>query len=202
MFKRRTDKLLCTTLLLLLCPTLLLAQNKTDRQKDSEQLGIALDYFQGGKYQEALTILQPLDKKYKLNPRFKAYIGVCYYQQWDYMLAAEYLDEAIPQLTAFSPEERSLYYYDCAESHFILEDYDKALALYETMLTLCHDNEKPDAYYKLGFIYVYREDWTQALDNLQTALVFYKQYRPDEQARIAQIRNMIVGCCQKIEEKK
>ena len=36
---------------------------------DKEQLAIALDYFSGGKYREALNILSRLDKKYKLNPR-------------------------------------------------------------------------------------------------------------------------------------
>ncbi len=181
---------------LLLCATCLPCAAQSSA---GEQLGMALDYFQGGKYHEALLLFQKLDKKYKLNPRFRAYIGMCYYHEWDYAKATEYLDSVIPQLQSFPPQERSLYYYTNAESHFYLEQYEKALPLYNEMLSLCKDNEKPDAYYRIGFIHVFREEWIAALDNLQSALVYYTQHRPNENARIAQIRNMIVGCCKKIE---
>ena len=92
----------------------------------------------------------------------------------------------------------SFYCYACAESLFNLGEYTKARPYYEQMLTLCHDNEKPDAYYRLGFIYMFQENWISALDNFQSALVYYRQYRQDEKARIAQIRNMINGCVEKI----
>ena len=49
---------------------------------DKEQLTIALEYFSSGKYIEARNILTRLDKRYKLNPRFKAYIGLCFYYTW------------------------------------------------------------------------------------------------------------------------
>lgn len=159
---------------------------------------MALEYFQSGKYHEALLILQKLDKQYRLNPRFRAYLGVCYYYEWDYKQASAILDETIPQLAKFSPQELSVYCFADAESHFNQQQYDKALPLYEQMLGLCHDNEKGDAYYKIGFIHVYKQQWVPALDNLQSALVYYQKYNPDEQGRIAQIRNMINGCCEKI----
>ncbi|MBM6993248.1 MAG: hypothetical protein I3J02_08295 [Prevotella sp.] len=168
------------------------------QSSDSERLGMALEYFQGGKYHESLLILQKLDRKYRLNPRFRAYMGVCYYYEWDYANATACLDSVIPQLTAFSPQERSFYYFADAESHFNLHQYAQALPLYEQMLTLCRDNEKPDAYYRIAFIYVSREEWIPALDHFQSALVYYQRYRPDETARITQIRNMINGCCAKI----
>lgn len=168
---------------------------------DSERLGMALEYFQSQKYHEALLLFRKLDGKYKLNPRFRAYIGVCYYYEWDYAKTTEYLDSVIPRLHAFSPQERSLYYYIDAESHFNLQQYGKALPLYNEMLTLCRDNEKPDAFYRIGFIHVFRKEWLAALDNLQSALVYYRQHRPNETARIAQIRNMINGCCRKITDK-
>ncbi|MGI6242743.1 MAG: tetratricopeptide repeat protein [Prevotella sp.] len=165
---------------------------------DGERLGMALEYFQSEKYHEALLILQKLDRKYRLNPRIRAYIGVCYYYEWEYAQATEYLDSVIPQLKAFAPQERSFYYYADAESHFNLRQFGQALPLYNEMLKLCRDNEKPDAYYRIGFIHVYRHEWIDALDNLQSALVYYQCYRPDEKARIAQIRNMINGCCTNI----
>ncbi len=181
-------------LALLISPTL----PASAQQSDSERLGMALDYFQSGKYHEALLIFQKLDKSYNLNPRFQAYIGVCYYYEWEYKLATRYLDSVIPKLAAFSPQERSFYYFADAESHFYLEQYDQALPLYEAMIALCKENEKPDAYYKIGFIHSFREEWIAALDNYQNSLVYYKQLRPNEKARITQIHKMIQGCCDKI----
>lgn len=171
---------------------------KAERQQASRDLGIALDYFQGGKYHEALIILARLDSTFNLNPRFRAYTGLCYYYDNDFKNAARLLDDAIPSLTAFSPQERSVYYHADADSHFILNQYDEAKAAYDSLLTICPNNDKAEAYYRLGFIYVFKEDWFNALDNLQSALVYYRQYIPDEKARMAQIRNMIEGCCEKI----
>lgn len=186
-------KILTLSLLFLALPV------KAQSPSDSQRLGMALDYFQSGKYHEALLVFQKLGQDYRLNPRFVAYTGVCYYYEWDYKRAAECLDKAIPQLKSFAPSELSFYYFAAAESHFNLKQYDKALPLYEKMLTLCQETEKPDAYYKAGFIYVYRCEWMPALDNLHLALIFYRRFRPEEQARIAQIRNMIFGCCEKID---
>lgn len=178
--------------------SLALATTCPAQPKDSDLLGMAIEYFQSGKYSEALALFSKLETEHKLNPRFNAYIGVCHYYEWNYDKAAEYLEEAIPLLEKFSPQERSFYCYACAESLFNLGEYTKARPYYEQMLTLCHDNEKPDAYYRLGFIYMFQENWISALDNFQSALVYYRQYRPEEQARIAQIRNMINGCVEKI----
>ncbi len=168
---------------------------------DSERLGMAIDYFQNGKYHESMLILEKLNKQYRLNPRFQAYLGVCYYYEWDYRHATECLDLAIPKLANFSPHERSFYLFANAESLFNLQQYDKSLANYTQMLDLCHDNEKGDAYYKIGLIHTFREEWIDALDNLQSAWYYYTHFTPDKKARIAQIRNMIQGCCDKINRK-
>ncbi len=194
-----------TVLLLWLHALAMAAQtggSPTETASDKERLAIAIDYFQGGKYHEAKLLLQPLDKQYRLNPRFRAYLAVCHYYDWEYAEAAEILDSVIPRLSAFAPQERSIYYFYAAESHFNLTQYEAALPLYEQMVTLCKDAEKPDAYYKMGFIRVYGEQWIAALDALQTALVYYQKLRPDEVARIAQIKNMIRGCCEKIEAQR
>ena len=102
----------------------------TNDMPDTHKLGMALDYFAGGKYHEALMMFLKIDKKYKLNPRFKAYIGVCYYHEWEYEEACKYLDEAIPELDAFAKSERNVYYNVAAESHFELKEYDEALGLF------------------------------------------------------------------------
>jgi tetratricopeptide (TPR) repeat protein len=173
--------------------------NLSAQVSDSDKLGMALEYFQSGKYHECMLLLQKLDDEYQLNPRFKAYLGVCYYYEWDYKKATSYLDKAIPELSAFSPQERAVYYFANAESHFFLQEYDKALPYYKQMLEVCSEKEKPATYYRMGFINLQAEHWVEALDQLQNALVGYKKYLPKEKSRIAQIKNMINGCCEKID---
>ncbi len=164
------------------------------RSQDAEQLGRAIEYFSSAKYHEALLILDRLNKQYTLNPRYLAYLGVCHYYEWNYAEAIQYLDKAIPQLSAFSPHERSFYYWSNAESHFLLGRYDEAIPLYEKMLNLCYENEKADAFYRLGFCHMFAEDWQKACDNYKQAAHYYTYYRPEEQARLVQINNMIAGC--------
>lgn len=170
-------------------------QTEVQKKADAERLARALDYFNSQKYHECLLILQPLAKHYKLNPRYLAYLGICLYQEWEYAEAVKYLDEAIPQLEGFAPQERSIYYWTDAESHFNLQHYQTAVPLYEKMLELCHDNEKPDAYYRLGFCHLFLAEKTKARECFEQALLGYLKYRnnPSEKARIAQIKHMIQG---------
>lgn len=174
------------------------AQVSAQPSQASRDLSIALDYFQGGKYHEALVILSRLDSTYNLNPRFRAYTGLCYYYDNDFKNATRLLEASLPRLTAFSPQERSIYYNANADSHFMLKQYDMAKTAYDSLLALCPEKEKAHAYYRIGFISVNKKEWVNALDNLQSALVYFRRYLPDEKARIAQIRNMIGGCCEKI----
>lgn len=182
--------------------------NKTNGKPQQEQrtvdvgeLGKALEYFSSGKYHESLLIFEKLDERYRLNPRYLAYIGVCHYYEWNYEKAISYFDKAIPHLDNFSPQERSFYYWANAESYFQLTRYVEAIPLYETMLTLCHDNEKPDAYYRLAFCHMFSDEWQDALYDFQQSLDYYRRYRntPDMQSRITQITNMVEGCKQRVE---
>lgn len=170
---------------------------------DSQKLGMALDYFQSGKYHETLLILEQLDKQYRLNPRFRAYLGVCYYHEWDYKNACKYLDELMPQLEVFAPHERSVYYFACAESHFFLQQYDKAIPLYEKMLLVCYDNEKADAFFRIAFCYLTKEDYVNASEFLGYARDYYQTF-PNENkvARLEQIKTMIAGCEEKLKDKE
>lgn len=130
-------------------------EKKGDRKEDAEQLARALDYFASEKFHECLVLLQPLNRRYKLNPRYRAYLAVCLYYEWEYAEAIRLFDEVIPLLQGVAPHELSLYYWMDAESYFALQQYDRALPLYEKMLPLCRDNEKPDAYYRLGFCHLF-----------------------------------------------
>lgn len=163
-------------------------------QSDAEALGRAIEYFQSGKYHESLVLFTQLDKSYKLNPRFQAYIGVCYFYEWEYEKTIEYIDTLLPRLDVFAPHERSLYYFACAESHFNLAHYEQAIPLYEQFLLLCYDNEKPDALFRLGFCHMFTYDNASAYEYFKAAEIYFSRYRSsDEQGRLAQTRQMIKG---------
>lgn len=191
---------------------------KEDRKEDAEQLARALDYFASEKFHECLVLLQPLNRRYKLNPRYRAYLAVCLYYEWEYAEAIRLFDEVIPLLQGVAPHELSLYYWMDAESNFALQQYDRALPLYEKMLPLCRDNEKPDAYYRMGFCHLFAaeasgasssekvsgssessgssaEERKKAKECFELSLEGYLKYRntPNEKARIAQIRHMLGG---------
>lgn len=191
---------------------------KGDRKADAEQLARALDYFSSEKFHECLVLLQPLNRRYKLNPRYRAYLAVCLYYEWEYAEAIRLFDEVIPLLQGLAPHELSLYYWMDAESYFALQQYDRALPLYEKMLPLCRDNEKPDAYYRMGFCHLFAaeasgasssekvsgssessgssaEERKKAKECFELSLEGYLKYRntPNEKARIAQIRHMLGG---------
>ena len=193
-------------------------EKKSERKADAELLARALDYFSSEKFHECLVLLQPLNRRYKLNPRYRAYLAVCLYYEWEYAEAIRLFDEVIPQLQGVAPHELSLYYWMDAESYFALQQYDRALPLYEKMLPLCRDNEKPDAYYRLGFCHLFAaesfgasssekasgssessgssaEERKKAKECFELSLEGYLKYRntPNEKARIAQIRHMIGG---------
>ena len=135
---------------------------KGDRKADAEQLARALDYFASEKFHECLVLLQPLDGRYKLNPRYRAYLAVCLYYEWEYAEAIRLFDEVLPQLQGLAPHELSLYYWMEAESNFALQQYARALPLYEKMLPICWENEKPDAYYRMGFCHLFAAESSEA----------------------------------------
>lgn len=193
-------------------------EKKGDRKADAEQLARALDYFSSEKFHECLVLLQPLNRRYKLNPRYRAYLAVCLYYEWEYDEAVKLFDEVIPLLQGVAPHELSLYYWMDAESYFALQQYARALPLYGKMLPLCRDNEKPDAYYRMGFCHLFAAESSgasssekasgssessgasnverkKAKECFELSLEGYLKYRntPNEQARIAQIRHMIGG---------
>lgn len=165
------------------------------KKADTEALGRALEYFQSQKYHEALLIFQRLDQSYKLNTRYKAYIGLCYYYDWDYKKATEYFDTFLPKLSMLAPEERALYYYADGESHFQLGHYDQAILLFQSALTLCHDRDKGDSWFRIGFCYYFLQQPALAQGCFLVAEYYYATFRnsPDLQARRQQMAHMMRG---------
>ena len=164
-------------------------------ENDSQRLEKAIEYFQSGKYHEALIIFRSLNTKYKLNPRFVAYLGVCYYYDWDYAEAALCLDSVMPQLEKLAPHERSVYYFLSAESHFNIKEYGKAISPYEKTLNVAFDNEKGDINYRLGFCHLYEGDKATARECFESADAYYQKFGTSRQnsGRIHQVKNMIKG---------
>lgn len=192
---------LCCILVFLCLSILSVSAQTTD--PDPVLLDKAVAYFNSEKYHEALLIFQQLDKRYKLNDRFRAYIGLCYYNEWEYKSATKYLDEVTPRLTMLAPHERSVYYFANAESHFQLQEYKAAIPFYEQALTVCYDNEKGEIYYRLGLCYMFGSEWEKARDAYAHCEEFFRKYRsiPDVEARLTQAINMRKGCQAKINEK-
>ena len=199
--KNRYLIILCIIGGVLFCNTTYAQQpQKRNTSPDVERLGRALEYFTSGKYHECLLILSDLDEHYELNSRFRAFLGVCYYQEWEYEKACRYLDEVLPLLDAVAPQERSFYYFANGESHFNLQQYKEAIPQYQAQLKLCHNDEKGDAYYRLGFCYMFLHEWSLALDNFESSLSAYRQYlnNDEHKARISQIEKMIKGCKKRV----
>ena len=128
--------------LLALCFLPLQAQRRQPSSSDREMLDKAIDYFASQKYHEALLLFEKLDERFKLNPRYLAYMGYCYYFDWDYASAVSYFEKALPQLQALSPHELSVYYYSLAESRFELSQYDACVEAYEQHLVRCYPDER------------------------------------------------------------
>lgn len=175
-------------------PLLAQSQIKEQTVKDKEMLGKAIEYFGGGKFHEAGLIFTKLQQRYELNPRFKAYLAVCYFKDQEYEKTIEILDKTLPELEAFSPHERAIYYYTSAESHFQLAQYDTAKVYFEKTLPVCFDDEKGDIYFRIGFcnLFLGNEDTTK--DDFANASKMFKAYNAtdkDKQARIIQTEIML-----------
>lgn len=186
--------------LLLLVPNLSVAQPST-KSADSESLGKALEYFTAGKYHEALMIFDRLDKRYRLNPRFIAYMGLCNYKEWNFEDAVRCFRRSMAQLKGLSPAELSVYYYSWAESHFALEQWASADSCYEQDLVICHPNERGDVLTRMGYCAMFQQQWGEAAERFASALDYYNRYGGNSD-RKKQLAKMIRGCEEKLAKKK
>lgn len=121
-------------------------------------------------------MVSKLDSKYKLNPRFQAYMGVCCYYDGEYERAVATLEPILTKLNAFAPHELAVYYYCVAESYFRLKKYIDAVPLFEKHTLLCYNNEKGDSLLRIGMCYKHIRDIENAQEYFIEALAYYCRY--------------------------
>lgn len=162
-------KLMLVILLLFATNTVVFPQRSAANRQDTELLGKAMGYYQGGKYHECILAFEKLKRNYKLTPRFLAHLGFSYYKEQRYNEAVDNLQQAIPLLSAYSPKERTVYIYSCAESLFFLHRYKEALKYYSMALPLAEGNDKGDILFHTAFAHYLQNvpadvDYTQKAD--------------------------------------
>lgn len=180
-------------LLILLLSLLPLFSFAQDSAEDKEKLSRAIEYFNNEKFHEAGLILRNLNKQYNLNSRFKAYLGVCEFHDWNYSAVTEIMDSIYTDLTVYAPLEQNVYYVAAAESHFNLNNYREALKYYELALKVCSKKEKGELCFKAGFCCYRLKRKLNSKTFLIRALGYYRQNPTghDDTARISQIRKML-----------
>lgn len=147
-------RMLMVVLLCFGCDTAVFSQRQTpSHRQDTELLGKAVEYYQGGKYHECVLAFEKLRRSYQLTPRFLAYLGFSYYKEQRYEEATEILQTVMPQLSAYSPRERAVYAYSCAESLFTLRRYRESLKYYDMALPLTEGNDRADVLFHTAFAY-------------------------------------------------
>lgn len=189
-YVKRLLPLLCTiltTLLIVFCVPAF--SQTTDKKQDAELLGKAVEYYQGGKYQESILAFEKLEKRYKLNPRFKAYLGMSYFKVSQYKEAVESLKIGIPELSVYSPKEQAVYIYSCAESLFRLERYNESIDYYTQALPITEGNDKGDVLFHTAFAHHFLDNDSTAIPLFQQALALYKEHsNPADELHSARLR--------------
>lgn len=176
---------------------------RAQRSDASEHLQKAIDYFQSEKYHEAALLFGSLNRKYSLNPRYMAYYALCLYKEKEYAMCVEIFDSVMPQLEPYSPQERSVYAFAAAESHFALRQYLEASSYYDCHLSLCHVDERADTLYRLGLCAMFQANYDVAYERFLSALAYYFKEKSSEnlRARIRQTEHLAAGCRDRIAAK-
>lgn len=168
-----------------------------------ELLTKATEYFQGGKYHEAIINFEKLQQDYTLTPRYLAYLGFAYYKEGDYEDAAKTLYPLLRDttsqstLTALSPKEQAIYLYACGESLFHIGNYTSSLDIHTQMLPLVYGCDKGDVLFHIGMAYYMQGNYADAIPPLEEALSLYKTHTAADdnlhKARLNQIDTMLPG---------
>ena len=104
MSRHYTCLLLCAILLWCVPVKPVVLATSTTKSADKEKLERAIQYFQGGKFHEALLLFAPLSKKYTLSKRTIAYMGVCCYYEGDFEMAANCFAQSAEDIEYFDKE--------------------------------------------------------------------------------------------------
>lgn len=152
------------------------SQTKYDNISDKEKLNKAVDYFQSGKYHESIILFKQLEKRFNLNYRFRAYMGVCYYYDHEYRLCDSIISSVSDKLKVFAPHERSVYYYCAAVSSLETGKLKRAINYFEKTLLLCYNNEKGNILGHLAKCYLGLDKVDVAQEYLLSAKAYINSY--------------------------
>ena len=152
------------------------SQTRHDNISDKEKLNKAVDYFQSGKYHESIILFKQLERRFNLNYRFRAYMGVCYYYDHEYRLCDSIIGSVSDKLEVFAPHERSVYYYCAAVSSLETGKLKQAINYFEKTLLLCYDNEKGDILAHIAKCYLGLDKVDVAQEYLLSAKVYINKY--------------------------
>ena len=190
-------------LLSFLLSLLVIVVTAAPKATPQELLTKATEYFQGGKYHEAILNFEKLQQDYTLTPRYLAYLGFAYYKESNYEEAAKILFPLLrdttsqSSLTALSPKEQSVYLYACGESLFHIGNYTTSLDIHNRMLPLVNGLDKADVLFHIGMAHYMQGNYADAIPPLEEALSLYKSLATadDElhKARLNQTENMLPG---------
>lgn len=186
----------------LLCLLVIVAA-AAPKTKPQELLTKATEYFQGGKYHEAIINFEKLQQDYTLTPRYLAYLGFAYYKESNYEDAAKTLFPLLRDttsqstLTALSPKEQAIYLYACGESLFHIGNYTTSLDIHTRMLPLVSGCDKGDVLFHIGMAHYMQGNYADAIPPLEEALSLYKTHTTAgddlHKARLNQIDKMLPG---------
>ena len=163
-------------LLVLAFPQTSYSQTKYDNISDKEKLNKAVDYFQSGKYHESIILFKQLEKRFNLNYRFRAYMGVCYYYDHEYRLCDSIISYVSDKLEVFAPHERSVYYYCAAVSSLETGKLKQAINYFEKTLLLCYNNEKGNILGHIAKCYLGLDKVDVAQEYLLSAKAYINSY--------------------------
>lgn len=136
------------------------SEHKDKRLKYNNILNLAILNWKKGKIDEAITLVEDIQEDYKNSIMYEI-LGYLYIAKGDYEKALSFNKEAYE----FNHDDHVITD-NLAQSYYFLNDYDKALALYDEVIELI---KFPEAHYYYGLIKWDRGDLLGAYDALEEA---------------------------------
>lgn len=174
------------------------AQAQNAQTTDRERLGKAIEYFQTGKYHEAMLLFSYLNEHHRLSARTIAYLGVSCYYDGEYAEACKYLDQTADKISVYAPQERLVYYRCNADAHYRQEQYAEAIGMYERCCLVGDIASRQDSAYHIALCYIALKQWSQASEWLHTSLAYLEAMptNKDTVAKTQSIREAMEMCRQ------
>lgn len=128
-----------------------------------EDFQLARQYYQEGKYAEALVLFQKVANKRKKNAEVRYYIALCHLKQENWDAALQKADEALSLNPNFIKA-----YVAKADALIGKGEYDAALEVLNGALEKAPEN--PDVHFSRGLALSYKKDYAGAIEAFQKVL--------------------------------